>query len=197
LLLPLHFVVAVACCCCRCIGCCFCIFGCHPSAKREDPLLSLLFFAVIPTADLLLHCLCRCPSCFHSRKESVVAVTSTSGYPKASALGLLYAFLSAPISKTGKSKNKVEKVGMFSAALRPPHKTPRKTHIPPQTHHNFTTTKHKKIAKPPAKTTLPHTKIFFSKNNLALTFFAIKVDRESGTPHGASEVVLPNPAPQT
>jgi hypothetical protein len=67
------------------------------------------------------------------------------------------------IPKTGRAKNKVEKVGMFLAIQKAPSKTPQLPRIPPQNHHVFTTTKHPKNVKPPTKTTLLTTKIFLPK----------------------------------
>jgi hypothetical protein len=75
---------------------------------------------------------------------------------------------------------------MFLAVQKQPYKTPQKACIPPQTHHAFTTKKHQKIAKPPAKTTLSPPKIFFSKTIPRLIFSPSKADRKAGTPHAAS-----------
>jgi hypothetical protein len=71
------------------------------------------------------------------------------------------AFFSQLIPETGKPQNKVEKVGVFLATQQAPHRTPQLPRFPPQTHHVFTTTKHHKNAKPPAKTTHFPAKIFF------------------------------------
>jgi hypothetical protein len=54
--------------------------------------------------------------------------------------------------KTGQPENKVEKFGMFLATEKHHTKTPQLPRISPQLHHVFTTTKHPKIAKTPAKT---------------------------------------------
>jgi len=83
----------------------------------------------------------------------------------------------------GNRKNKSQKVGKFLSSAKPPHNTPQKSRNPPQTHHIFTTTKHRKFAKPPAKTTLSLPKNIFCKTIPLLTLFAIKADKDSGTPH--------------
>jgi hypothetical protein len=86
---------------------------------------------------------------------------------------------------------------MFSAAQKPPRKTPQKPRNPPQTHHDFTTTKHPKIAKPPSKTAFSISKKIPKYNSCPHLFRHQSRLGKRGTPHAASEVVLPNPAPQT
>jgi hypothetical protein len=80
----------------------------------------------------------------------------------ASALG--YAIFPPPIPTMGNPKNKSQKFGMFLATQKPPHNTPQKPRIPPQTHHNFTTTKHDKIAKPRQKPSFSFPKFFLQND---------------------------------
>jgi hypothetical protein len=102
------------------------------------------------------------------------------------------------------TKNKVEKGGMFLA--RKKHHT--KHHNHHAFHHKLTTflpSKNTRKSRNPRKTTLfPHRNIFFSRQNI----FSPRQDPTSplrhqsrlegtGTPHAASEVVLPYRAPQT
>jgi hypothetical protein len=68
-------------------------------------------------------------------------------------------------SQNGKAKNKVQKVGVFSAAQKSPRKTPQSRRIPPQIQHAFTTRKHSKNARPPAKATLFPPNIFLQKQH--------------------------------
>jgi hypothetical protein len=101
------------------------------------------------------------------------------------------------IPKTGRAKNKVEKVGMFVAIQKAPSKTPQLPRIPPQNHHVFTTRKHLKNAKPPAKPPFSPPNIFPQKPDPPSSFPPSKPIGRAGTPHAASEVVLPYPAPET
>jgi hypothetical protein len=102
------------------------------------------------------------------------------------------------IPKTGKPKNKVERVGVFSATQKSPRKTPQSRRIPPQTHHAFTTRKRPKIAKPLVKITVfPRQNISLQNGHTSSRLSPSKPIRESRDTLGASEVVLPNPAPQT
>jgi hypothetical protein len=57
-------------------------------------------------------------------------------------------------------ENKLEKRGVFSDASKHTSKTPCLPRNPPQLHHDFTTVKQSKSAKPPAKTRFYLAKIF-------------------------------------
>jgi hypothetical protein len=69
---------------------------------------------------------------------------------------------------------------MISAAQKPPRKTPQKPRNPPQTHHDFTTTKHPKIAKPPAKTAFSISKKNPKIQQLPSPFSSSKPIRKAG-----------------
>jgi len=80
------------------------------------------------------------------------------------------AFVLTSIPKTGNPKNKSQKLGMLLAAKKSPHNTPQKPRIPPQTHHDFTITKHHKIAKPLGKIPVSAPKYFSPKRVLPSLF---------------------------
>jgi hypothetical protein len=69
---------------------------------------------------------------------------------------------------------------MFLAVQKPPRNTPQKPRHPPQPHHHFTTTKHPKIAKPPAKPALLLHEIFSKKQSPASPFSPSKPIRKAG-----------------
>jgi hypothetical protein len=102
-----------------------------------------------------------------------------------------------PIPKTGKPKNKVEKVGVFLAAQN--HHA--KHHNNCAFHHKHTTISPPqnttKSQNPQQKPPFSFPKYFLQKRIPRLTFPPSKPIGKRGTPHAASEVVLPNPAPQT
>jgi hypothetical protein len=62
----------------------------------------------------------------------------------------------------GNPKIKLDNLACFSGR-KEPYKTPQLPRIPPQIHHVFTTTKHPKIEKSPAKTTFPPPNIFLKE----------------------------------
>jgi hypothetical protein len=101
------------------------------------------------------------------------------------------------IPKTGITKNKAERVGMFS----PPKKHQTKHHIYHTFHHKLTTflppQNAQKSQNPLQKPPFPPLNIFPPKQVLTLTFPPSKPIRNGRGPHSGSEVVLPYPAPQT
>jgi hypothetical protein len=64
----------------------------------------------------------------------------------------------------GELENKVEKCGASSASEKVTAKTPPQPHNSPGLHHDFTIAKHRKNAKPPAKTTFCHKSFFCHQN---------------------------------
>jgi hypothetical protein len=99
-------------------------------------------------------------------------------------------------SQNGKPRNKSQKVGMFLVAKNR-HTAHHKNHA---FHHKLTTISPRlnttKSQNPQQKPPFSFPK-YFLQNDPSPHLFAIKADRESRTPHAASEVVLPYLAPRT